>query len=233
SISLVEAFSPTEIDVTFSEAVEPVSASMFAVSAGAGAAPVSVVSVDLISASKARLSLSAEMTDGAPYSLNVDGVSDLASNDLDEIDVEFDGLGALPKVTSCLLIDQELLLTFDKKMLANKALVAETSYSVQSMESGAAQVYIASIRTISEYQIAATLSPMTGGKSYRIYVDGPTDIYLNSIDNTANFANFSGVADTPRIKSIRWISKYRIDVEFTAQMARDRGIESKESYSLS
>lgn len=180
-----------------------------------------------------------EMTNGAAYVLRISPsafILDVPGNVLDpnapSNRITFAGMGTLPDVGPVQVLGpKSIRITFNEGMKRDSALASPSNYTIIPVTPGAAAVYVESVfvpvdATPAYVEIETT--EMTDGASYTAIVSGPTDPYLNPIDN--NTVNFTGVGQAPVISKLEAVSRNRVDLTFDEPMADNVDLKDPARY---
>lgn len=239
TVSSVVASDESTIVVMFSEDLtsSTVTASLLSFATPFGAVPPSILTIALSPGNTLTISLSNEMTDGAPYSLSIaSGAEDLAGNPLAPVSIPFDGVGDLPGVSTATMVDaSKVILTFTKDMTPDGALLSRSNYSIDAVSSGSGAVFIESVIRLDGRRVQLNVTPATNGATYAISVatDGPVDLFSNPIASDETTATFVAIATTPTIERIEASGQHRIDVIFSKKMRKTAEIEDPTKYAIS
>jgi hypothetical protein len=207
SVSSVRATSPTELEVTFSERLDETTVAVgdFAIT-GSSAPAVSAVRV--LAGGLRALLTTTQQTRQAAYSLTVSNVADVSGNVLTAGSAAFTGFGEFdPPVVADVypLSSTSLALLWNEKVTAASA-TRLTSYLVSEVQVTAVRfggsdevknaAFNATYAPLSQDIVILTTTPMTGGGTYTVNVEGVQDLSGNESDAVATF---TAVAAAPTV----------------------------------
>jgi hypothetical protein len=187
------------------------------------------------------LQLSAELTDGINYEVEVStDVKDAVGNTLNSANTKatFVGIGIKPQLTGVQILSEgrRVRLLFNEPMRRDGALASPANYQFNVITIGAAAVYIESISvpddTPNPMHVDVLCSEMTIGASYEVVVSdtGPTDLAANTMDPVVNTVAFVGVGVSPLVTAVEAISQNRADVVFSETMRGNPDIREVSRY---
>lgn len=225
------------ISVSFSESMKPAGLSdtaNYVLTSPISASQISVSTIQVFAAF-VILTFNVEMTNGALYSLTVDGqfFQDLVGNAISTGDsLQFIGFGTLPEMSSATLeANGRLTVEFNEDMSDDSALVSKYNYLVEPTTAGAA-VFVKSVKRINARTVSIEISETTNGTNYVVVAENVRDVAKNPINASADSAAFVGAGASPKVSLVRAIGPNRVDVTFSEEMMDNDDLRDPSHYSF-
>ena len=207
AISAVRPTSPTELEVVFTErlADSSVAASDFELG---GSNPLGVVSVRVLAGGLRVLVTTTQQTRQAAYTLSLADVEDVAGNVIDDVNVNFSGFGEFdaPQIAEVIALSPTSVALLWNERVTSASATRLTSYLVSEVQTTAARfggsdeirnaAFNATFAPLSQDIVILTTSPMTGGGTYSVNVEGVQDLSGNESNAVATF---TAVAAAPTV----------------------------------
>ncbi len=207
AVSSVRATSPSELEVLFTERLADASVGAADFEIGGSNAP-DVVSVRVLAGGLRVLITTTPQTRQSAYTLSVADVADIAGNVIDDVTVNFSGFGEFdaPEIGEVIpLSSTAIALVFNERVTAASA-TRLTSYLVSEVQTTAVRfggsdelrnaAFNATFAPLSQDIVILTTSPMTGGGTYTVNVEGVQDLSGNESNAVATF---TAVATAPTV----------------------------------
>ncbi len=208
ALGTVRPTSPTEIEVVFSERLAEASVSITDFSIAAADAPPTISAVRVLGGGSRALLTTTLQTRQAAYTLTVAGVDDVAGNTLVSASLPFPGFGEFdpPEIervfpfspTSVAVLWNEPVTADSASRITSYVLtevdITAVTFGASDELHGAA--FNANFAPLSSDIVILTTTPMTGGGTYTLAVDGVADLSGNESEVVVDF---TAVAAPPTV----------------------------------
>ena len=220
----VRATSPTELEVTFNERVTDAagSASHYALTRDDAGATPTIVSSRLAGGGVRAILVTSAQERQAPYVLTVSGVKDVSGNVLTSSSSVFPGFGEFepPSIERIVALGPSKIALLWNEAVATDSAVRLTNYLVSEVQitsvifggqdSLRAAAFNGTYAPLRNDVVILTTTPMTGGGTYTVTVEGVQDLSGNE---SSEAHTFTAVASAPTV-----------DVVFSYQISDTQGV---------